>query len=77
MAKHTWKPVESKAATCHSDGWTVSNYYVCVNDLGGGKLCNMPKDGGVVTFAGRVAPMPTAKVLIAPHLHHQGSDRYC
>lgn len=66
MAKHTWKPVESKAATCHSDGWTVSNYYVCVNDLGGGKLCNMPKAGGVVTFAGRVAPMPTAKVLIAP-----------
>ena len=66
MAKHTWKPVESKAPTCHSDGWTVSNYYVCVNDLGGGKLCNMPKAGGVVTFAGRVAPMPTAKVLIAP-----------
>lgn len=66
MAKHTWKPVESKAATCKSDGWTVSNYYVCVNDLGGGVLCNMPKAGGVVTFAGRVAPMPTAKVLIAP-----------
>lgn len=66
MAKHTWKPVESKAPTCHSDGWTVSNYYVCVNDLGGGKLCNMHKDGGVVTFAGPATPMPTAKVLIAP-----------
>lgn len=65
-AEHTWKPVESKAPTCHSDGWTVSNYYVCVNDLGGGVLCNMPKDGGVVTFAGMVDPMPTAKVLIAP-----------
>lgn len=72
MAKHTWKPVESKAATCHSDGWTVSNYYVCVNDLGGGKLCNMPKAGGVVTFAGRVAPMPTAKVLIAPTCTSKG-----
>ena len=66
MAKHPWKPVESKAATCKSDGWTVSNYYVCVNDLGGGVLCNMPKAGGVVTFAGKVDPMPTAKVLIAP-----------
>ncbi len=69
---HTWSKVESKAATCQSDGWTVSDYYVCVNDLGNGKLCNAAKPSGVVISAGPAAPDYVARVLVEATCESKG-----
>ena len=69
---HNWAAVESKEATCKSYGWTVSDYYVCVNKMPNGTLCNEKKATGVITFHGKATPVAEAKVLVEATCQSKG-----
>ena len=55
---HQMEAVESKAATCKSEGWTVNDYYICTrvvgkNQDGTPKLCG--EHQGTVTYVAKTA----------------------